>query len=505
MNKIYKVIYSKVRQCYVVVSEIARSHGKGAKSEHAVKGNSYSRQLAVAVALAISCGGLLYPTQAEADASTNDYFTAYDKNYFDKNGNRSKDWSSVKEITNSANAIYGSVGAKGIGAIAAGTFAQAGQQTITIGNRNAGYSMGSVYIGEYKGYLTPGTGSIPQGFGNNYVTSVGFMSNATKYGTIAIGANASAEGEENNIDFGTKDSSGTYTKSIPENPTITGASVALGYSATAKAGNIAIGAYSEATEATAANKKTAYTGNDAESSYVSVGNSTKQRRISNVADGADVTDAATVGQLQALEKKTIAYNEGWGIKIGDYTKKDAAGNETTVKNAISVDRNLGSNEITTKSKNTFKAAGENSLILGGAGTDDLVYINGIPRETQFGAYGKDSVLVGGENNKITDAGTYAVISGGGQNIASGEHSFIGGGWWNTASGATSAVLGGQSNTASGNQSTIVGGENHRAIGNESTILGGFQHIAIGDHSTISGGDGAYTFAHILLFLVGREI
>ena len=103
------------------------------------------------------------------------------------------------------------------------------------------------------------------------------------------------------------------------------------------------------------------------------------------------------------------------------------------------------------------------------------------------------MLVGGENNKITDTGTYAVISGGGQNIASGEHSFIGGGWWNTASGATSTVLGGQSNTASGNQSTIVGGENHKAIGNESTILGGFQHTAIGDHSTISGGDGAYTF------------
>ena len=248
MNKIYKVIYSKVRQCYVVVSEIAKSHGKGAKSEHAVKGNSYSRQLAVAVALAISCGGLLYPTQAEADASTNNYFTAYDKNYFDKDGNRSKDWSSAKEFTNSANAIYGSVEAKGTGAIAAGTFAQAGQQTITIGNRNAGYSMGSVYIGEYKGYLTPGTSSIPQGFGNNYVTSVGFMSNATKYGTIAIGANASAEGEENSIDFGTTDSSGTYTKSIPENPTIKGASVALGYSATAKAGNIAIGAYSDASK-----------------------------------------------------------------------------------------------------------------------------------------------------------------------------------------------------------------------------------------------------------------
>lgn len=274
MNKIYKVIYSKVRQCYVVVSEIARSHGKGAKSEHAVKGNSYSRQLAVAVALAISCGGLLYPTQAEANVSTNDYFTAYDENYFDKDGNRSKDWSGVKEFTNSADAVHGSVEAKGTGAIAAGTFAQAGQQTITIGNRNAGYSMGSVYIGEYKGYLTPGTSSIPQGFGNNYVTSVGFMSNATKYGTIAIGANASAEGEENNIDFGTTDSSGTYTKSIPENPTIKGASVALGYSATAKAGNIAIGAYSDAStdlrEVTGDSAKAYLTGETA-ASYVSVG------------------------------------------------------------------------------------------------------------------------------------------------------------------------------------------------------------------------------------------
>ena len=28
MNRIYKVIYSKVRQCYVVVSELAKKQGK---------------------------------------------------------------------------------------------------------------------------------------------------------------------------------------------------------------------------------------------------------------------------------------------------------------------------------------------------------------------------------------------------------------------------------------------------------------------------------------------
>ena len=486
MNKIYKVIYSKVRQCYVVVSEIAKSHGKGAKSEHAVKGNSYSRQLAVAVALAISFGGLFYPIQAEADASTNDYFTAYDKDYFDKDGNRKdSDWG---KLPNSSNAVYGSVGAKGTGAIAAGLYAQAGQQTVTIGNRNAGASKGSVYVGEYTGYNTP-IDKLPQNLKSTYVTSVGFMSNATWTGTVAIGANASAEGEENNVILG----EGDLSKVLSENQGIKGASVALGYSATAKAGNIAIGAYSDASTDLRTDKSDtakSYLTKETADSYVSVGKTGALRRISNVADGAADSDVATIRQLRTLSDKAGVYNEGWGIKIAD--EKDDNGN-VTKKNVISVDRNLGSNEITTKSKNTFKAAGENSLILGGAGTDDLVYINGIPRETQFGAYGKDSVLVGGENNKITDAGTYAVISGGGQNIASGEHSFIGGGWWNTASGATSAVLGGQSNTASGNQSTIVGGDENRAIGDESTILGGYQHTAIGDHSTISGGDGSYTF------------
>ena len=269
----------------------------------------------------------------------------------------------------------------------------------------------------------------------------------------------------------------------------------VGYNAHSKDGNIAIGAYSDATtdlSTDTSDKAKAYLTNDTAASYVSVGSSDVKRRIMNVADGAADSDVATIGQLKKLSDKAGVYNEGWGIKIGEYTKKDANGNETTVKNAISVDRNLGSNEITTKSKNTFKAAGENSLILGGAGTDNLVSIDGNPRETQFGAYGKDSVLVGGENNKITDTGTYAVISGGGQNIVSGQHSFIGGGWWNTASGATSTVLGGQSNTASGNQSTIVGGDSNRAIGNESSILGGNGHTAVGESSTISGGVGAYT-------------
>lgn len=360
MNKIFKVIYSKTRHCYVVVSELAKSHCKTAGS-HTARNKT---ALTVAVLLALGTFSFLgMPTaQAEESVKNNDFVAAnstywywdtktntwktYDYHLTDVNNNRS--W---KDLPN-----YKGGGAKLPGAITAGQYAQAGQQTITIGDRNAGQSRGSVFIGEHSGYTNVGD-NVPAGIHDNYVTAVGFQSGATGWGSIAIGSNAIAEntkktdttvtevGEKGNLDTVKDDVYG-----IESNPTIEGASVALGYAAHSKDGNIAIGAYSEATEATAANKKTAYTGEDAESSYVSVGNSTKQRRISNVADGADVTDAATVGQLQALEKKTIAYNEGWGIKIGDYTKKDAAGNETTVKNAISVDRNLGSNEITTKSK-----------------------------------------------------------------------------------------------------------------------------------------------------------
>lgn len=209
MNKIFKVIYSKTRHCYVVVSELAKNQGKSEKSKYGMKRHNRFYRLAAIAALIISTGSLLYPMQAEAatDLSTNDYFTAYDKNYFDKDGNKSDDWKNGRKTNTDQDSER--VGAKGTGAIAAGLYAQAGQQTVTIGNRNAGASMGSVYVGEYKNYNTPTSTSVLGGLGNNYVTSVGFMSNATKYGTVAIGANASAEGEVNDIKFGETDESGT--------------------------------------------------------------------------------------------------------------------------------------------------------------------------------------------------------------------------------------------------------------------------------------------------------
>lgn len=598
MNRIYKVIYSKVRQCYVAVSELAKNQGKKAGSEHTMRENNHSYRLAAIVALAISTGSLLYPMQAEAgtDLSTNDYFTAYDKNYFDQDGKKSDDWKAV--TLSNTDQDEKNVGAKGTGAIAAGLFAQAGQQTVTIGNRDAAQSMGSVFIGEYKGYINP-DGNLPKGLGNNYVTSVGFMSNATKYGTIAIGAGASAEGEINNVEFGNTDSSGAFVSSLPdpENLTIHGASVSLGYSAKSKSGNIAIGAYSDATtDLSADTSETAksYLTKESATSYVSVGNKDVQRRISNVADGAADSDAATIAQLKEAVKETDASNKanidasnignnltvdpvyqtdeegaiikgsddqplideekttakrnedqttnknawgaaigtgsiadptksekndpakngsqqlvtggtvynalqqqadnlkvnaGWGINVNDVTTKDGV-TETTTKNVISLNRNLGTNYADKAHNGDGKvtvAVADTGLVLGGYAEDEKGNKNN-PAVT-YGATGDDSVTVGGKNSLASGKGS--VITGGVENIASGATAVAIGGNNNDAIGTRSAVLGGLDNTAFGDNSMVSGGGYNVAGGIQSAVLCGFSNYALGTGTTSIGGYGKY--------------
>ena len=58
MNNIYKVIWSKAKNCYVVASEIARSHTKSASSSEKIGGVTRRSLLASLMALSLLCGGL---------------------------------------------------------------------------------------------------------------------------------------------------------------------------------------------------------------------------------------------------------------------------------------------------------------------------------------------------------------------------------------------------------------------------------------------------------------
>lgn len=54
MNKIYKVMYSKVKQCAVVVSEIAKSHGHNGES------SGVRKHAALTAAVLIALGGRFF-------------------------------------------------------------------------------------------------------------------------------------------------------------------------------------------------------------------------------------------------------------------------------------------------------------------------------------------------------------------------------------------------------------------------------------------------------------
>ena len=65
MNHIYKVVWSKVKNCYVVVSEIAHNSGKehSSRTSHSHRKGSQGGLYALALAIAL---GLTSPSQADA-------------------------------------------------------------------------------------------------------------------------------------------------------------------------------------------------------------------------------------------------------------------------------------------------------------------------------------------------------------------------------------------------------------------------------------------------------
>lgn len=470
MNKIFKVIYSKTRHCYVVVSELAKSHCKTTQS-HTARSKT---ALTAAVLLALGAFSFVgMPVVQAADGTeslrNNDFVGANDQYWYYDEGD--KEWKTYQyKLTSAFNnrargklPNYQGGGAKFPGAVTAGLYAQAGQQTVTIGDRNAGQSKGSVFIGEHSGYNNGN--NDPAGMKNNYVTSVGFQSDATGWGSIAIGSNATAENSnmESQVvkEVGNANTSGTVsddTYGIEENPTIQGASVALGYNAHSKDGNIAIGSYSDATST------------DKGDSYVSVGNGTLKRRITNVAKGTDNSDVVTVGQMNDAIKQAdnLNVNAGWGINVAD--EKDTNTGKKT-KNVISLKHNLG------KGYNDDEAKG---MIIGGLVED---------RDTtkQYGAADANSVIVGA--GKALASGKSSVVVGGLDNVASGATSVVVGGDNNNAAGNQSAVFGGRDNTAGGIASTAGGGIMNVANGQQAVALGGAYNYALGVSSTAIGGTG----------------
>ena len=196
MNRIYKVIYSKARQCYIVVSELAKSNHKS--SQQGVD-HTNTPALARIIAVALAAGALT--------------------------------WGSVPEVSWAADTTQG-----GGDGVAIGT----GSNAPKVENVAIGKGASISYSG---GVGQPSTGDIVIGGGahiNNYID---------QGGGIAIGANSFVEnmtgGLERSFDFNQAgyDSFFGIPYGYPYDPSKMVTGVAIGQNTYARSGSIMLGTH----------------------------------------------------------------------------------------------------------------------------------------------------------------------------------------------------------------------------------------------------------------------
>ncbi|RJY51453.1 ESPR-type extended signal peptide-containing protein [Veillonella atypica] len=374
LNHIYKVIWSKTKNAWVVVSEIAKRDGKS--SVKSVVTSLAGKSAAAVMVTMVMCGGVasantVYGTGASAVG------TAQNATAIGENASAGQN-EAVAVGYNSQ--VMGSTGGIAIGSgahavslnpsIAIGVGANTGYQgSIAIGKDASASDASkngsdSVAIGNYAKSIANSTTAI----GNrsiadkNQATAVGYNSQANGENSLAVGTYAQAAGKESVI-------LGSSSGSTKEGSVVVGFSsvgngkdtivigrragtsvdnaVVLGSQAgTAYANSVVIGQGSEGNQpyqaSTSANinginidaSNFAGTGGNITSGhFVSIGNPGKERQIKNVAAGvisATSTDAINGSQLyEAVRAVTVGASPDVYMHVNNGTSTQGAGNATT--------------------------------------------------------------------------------------------------------------------------------------------------------------------------------
>lgn len=325
-----------------------------------------------------------------------------------------------------------------------------------------------------------------------YSTALGNEANASNY-AVAIGDKAKA--------------SGTYSLALGDTAQASDTeSIALGHNTNAADGNIAIGngslapavsslgtvqdgyVYKSTTTTdssgtsttTLTELKSAFTYKPlaSDSHYISVGNSTLTRRISNVADGVFDSDAATVGQLNSLNELLQATDTKVGL-TKDYFEQKFTDLNTTIDSSKthyfsiseSSDNLSGNKDNTgaTSNKADAMAIGPNA---------NATNVKSLAVGNNVYATGLRSIAIGTAPNPTTDAaGTTTTHN----TSAEGENS-IALGTSTTAQADNSVAIGTRAQTYT-TDTTGNTGVSSVAIGNLATTAGN-QSVALGYNATV---------------------
>ena len=223
MNKIFKVIWSKARNCYVVVSEIAHCQGKGKGQKRAVLTCSLAAALTVftltggVTAVQAETGTTAYAAGVEASATGNNATAvgneakASDENAMAVGNKAEASKKDAVAVGNGAKALAedamaigngANVGEKGNASLAIGTGAQAsGENDIVIGHNaknESNQSDGLIVIGHEAAVSNNGSPKDS--------IAIGTSANVVGENNIAIGTNAAVtnNGGNNAISLGTE-------------------------------------------------------------------------------------------------------------------------------------------------------------------------------------------------------------------------------------------------------------------------------------------------------------
>ena len=396
MNKIYKVVWSKVRNCYVVVSELAKKSTKSCKS---VK---FSHSLVAGVlACVLSCGIVSFAEATDFDHGNYRVYPIYDISTSDESGNvtyyyglavdkttgkvytaeYADWWDSLSITSGSMGTLGGSTSySAGNGLVLGGTtFSVKAGTGITVNSNGVSITSGSVASGNVNAItggtayseLRPANGTFVKS-NQTTATNLTALDTASKNAIKGLSTNGSVltytKGD------GTTGTLSTYAQYLGihssggSNQTGEGASgedaIAIGKNAKAtKKGSIAIGLDSYADEENVISLGHNKSEFDEElNQYVDsvtdnpVGSTALfttdlNRRITNVADGIYANDAATYGQLLSIQGGVVAQNNSKLISGGTaFTELRPADGQfirrtnTTAQNLTALDT-MGKNAI----------------------------------------------------------------------------------------------------------------------------------------------------------------
>ena len=519
MNKIFKVIWSKSKQCYVVVSELAKNTtGKKKIVVASILATLAMTGGAGQVAqVVLADGAITYSSQEGSIAIS---------------GSAPKPGAKATATQIDSIAIGQLAKAHGRGGIAIGRSSSSSQNSVALGWGATGSGYGSIALGtttessQYTGAsdIAPkssGVYSISVGAGAqagyNYSMALGTTANATGVGGVAIGMNSEGAGNSVAAGFNAKArSNNTVAIGVEANNDASGgitnnaSSVSVGIATLAKGvGSMAMGVSADASgkyslalgsgdvnvdytagtnHPSASGEKSIAIGYNSNASdlnalAIGTGASVNKQNATAVGSGASVTghNATAVGNDTKAQKQ---YDNAFG-----YTSNASGGAATAVGYYATASGNqtvaLGSTINSTAQYATgigysVNSQGEGSVAIG-AGTDAL---GAIPAK-QVKATAKNAIAIGRATEAIsqdaTAIGTEAIASNT-DAVAIGRKS--------NASGSTSIGLG--YNTKASDTNTVAIGTDVSATAESAIALGrkttasGLSSTAVGPLANASG-------------------